>query len=137
LKSLPEQSNDGHPKLRRFDMFHKRFLFITLTLGAGAYLAGCAPASPPAGPGPGSFLPWNWFSGPTSFLLPLLLGVAVIAIALLFLRQGRASARPSARDIAQERYARGEITQQEYQALLRDLSEPAATRSPVQNQERA
>ena len=118
-------------------MLRKRFLFLTFVLGAGAYLAGCAPAPPPAGPGPGSFLPWNWFSGPTSFLLPLLLGVAVIAIALLLLRREGASARPSARDIVQERYARGEITRQEYQALLRDLSEPAATRSPTQNQERA
>ena len=125
-------------------MLRKVFLSIILALGAGASLTGCAPAPPPPGRGPASLLRWDWFAGPLSCLLPLLIGAVIIVIIALLLKQWpnatsvfSSSSRPSARDIVQERYARGEIDRQEYQRMLQDLAETEQVQSPVQNMERA
>ena len=80
----------------------------------------------------GSFGAWGW----AAMILQLVLWLSLIAgIVLLIVwavrRSGRTptalssyatSSQPSAKDILQARYARGEITREQYQQMLRDLS---------------
>lgn len=68
---------------------------------------------------------WGWV-----FLVLLLVGVAAVVVALVRLRTaGRgeqspgAAGRPSARQILDERFARGEIDADEYQQRVRQLED--------------
>lgn len=80
----------------------------------------------------GNFGAWGW----VAMILQLVLWVGLIAGAVLLVvwairRSGRTAAttpgyaisgQPSAKDILQARYARGEITREQYQQMLSDLS---------------
>jgi len=81
---------------------------------------------------------WDWMVGPTYCLTPLVtLAVIVLIVAvILSLLRGKgpsikssfksffeSPSGPSAKEIVQGRYARGEIDREEYQQLLKDLEE--------------
>jgi putative membrane protein len=71
----------------------------------------------------------GWMMAASSFLLLLIVGLAVVTIVAL-LRPGRAAAgsisRPSAKELLDQRYARGEIDDDEYYRRLSvlDSGEP-------------
>jgi putative membrane protein len=85
--------------------------------------------------GLGWFGGWGgWIPMIISFVL---LVVIIVALVLLFVwavrritrngyrsqaSMGQSSGQPTARDILQARYARGEITREEYQQILKDIS---------------
>jgi putative membrane protein len=61
---------------------------------------------------------WMWLWG----TLMMLSWVAIIAAAVWFLSRSRDGTRPSrAREILDERYARGELTTEEYRERLEEL----------------
>jgi putative membrane protein len=69
--------------------------------------------------------PWPWF--PFGFFV-VVIALVLTVRALGWGRYGGWGARggwvpPSAREIARSRYARGEITREQYRALLRDLDD--------------
>jgi len=57
---------------------------------------------------------WAWM-----FLIPILL--VLIGVGLYFLITGSETRRDRALEIARERYARGEITKEEFERITRDL----------------
>ncbi len=75
--------------------------------------------------------PWNWF--PWIMLFPLIFLTFLIVILIFMFRGGgpmcgnrgvQPGAQPkerSAREILDQRYARGEINQQEYQQMRKDI----------------
>jgi putative membrane protein len=66
----------------------------------------------------------GWMMAAASILAFLVVGLAVVAVvALLRLNggSGRGTSRPSARDLLQQRYARGEIDNDEYFRRLSTL----------------
>jgi putative membrane protein len=71
--------------------------------------------------------PWNWF--PWMMIFPLLfLTFLVVMLVLIFRRGGQVCGHNetlakdhSAREILDQRYARGEINQQVYQQMRKDL----------------
>lgn len=77
----------------------------------------------------GSFGTWGW----AGMILSMAIWVALLAAAILLViwvvRRSSASVsaysasgQPTAREILQARYARGEISREEYQQILKDLS---------------
>lgn len=85
--------------------------------------------------GVGNWSLWNVAGALVGTLAPLLflaalVGLAALAIFLVGRRPGPARNQPgsaaapaaSGRDLAQARYARGEITREQYSELLRELS---------------
>lgn len=119
----------------------KGFLLLaTLMLATGLCLGGCAPAPPPPPSlhSPVSVPGWDWLVGPMYCLTPLVTLAAIVLIiaVILSLLRGKGSSikssfksffespsGPSAKEIVQERYARGEISREEYRQLLKDLEE--------------
>ena len=80
----------------------------------------------------GNFGAWGWIAMILQmiFWLGLIVGI-VLLIVFAIRRSGRTSAsassyalsgQPSAKEILQARYARGEITREQYQQMLGDLS---------------
>jgi putative membrane protein len=71
----------------------------------------------------------GWMMAASGFLLLLIVGLAVVAVVAV-LRPGRAAAgsisRPSAKELLDQRYARGEIDDDEYYRRLSvlDSGEP-------------
>jgi putative membrane protein len=112
----------------------KRALTTGTAIGAGAVFAPvlARAAEPPAGPyGWGPQMMWGWggygmIFGPLFMILVL---AVVIAVAVLLVRwlagpwQGtpQTPPRPTALDILNERFARGEIDKQEYEERRRVL----------------
>lgn len=69
--------------------------------------------------------PWTWFGG--GFAILFIVGLIVLLVwGIAKLVQGGSSSSggqgKSPLDIARERYARGEITQEEFKTLKKDLS---------------
>ena len=105
----------------------------TLVLATGFCLEGCTAAAPPPPP-MHSFMPvpgWDWLAGTMYCLTPLVTLAAIVLIItiLLVLSRGKgpfksrlaSSSGLAAKEIVQERYARGEISRAEYRQLLEDL----------------
>ena len=72
--------------------------------------------------------PWNWF--PWMMIFPLLFLIFLIVMQVLVFRGGgpicghhetHTKKDHSAREILDQRYARGEINQQEYQQMRKDI----------------
>jgi putative membrane protein len=96
-------------------------------LAALLALPGLAGAQQPMHPGP-MHDGWGWMLLPGLFWL-ILIGGAIAAVILMIRARGgagsaasRPSARPSARDVLDERYARGEIDREEYLTRRDDLA---------------
>jgi putative membrane protein len=75
----------------------------------------------------GYFGSWGW----AGMILSMAIWIALLAVVILLViwavRRSSASAvtasgQPTAREILQARYARGEISREEYQQMLKDLS---------------
>jgi putative membrane protein len=80
--------------------------------------AGCAgPIGPPLGLGPG----WDELAGVA--FVAILVALAYRPIRKLFSNRLSAAKSSSPQNIARERYARGEITQEEFQRIMQQLSE--------------
>jgi hypothetical protein len=79
------------------------------------FLTGCAgPLGPPFGPGP---------EGDS------VLGILILLLAGVLHRSVRSRRKPERQDasaihVVRERYARGELTREEFQNMMRDLSAP-------------
>jgi len=98
-------------------------LLILCTVLALISLAGCAPTPAPPPAGPGIPLAREWLLPALGCLVPLL-GLALLALAGILLWRNRAALagkEPSAKEILQRRYARGELTKEEYQEMLQEL----------------
>ncbi|MBI4234349.1 MAG: SHOCT domain-containing protein [Chloroflexi bacterium] len=71
---------------------------------------------------------WNWGWGLFGLLWMLVFWGGIIFVVVWAVRRltehpaDRGAARPSPLDIARERYARGEITREQFEQLKRDLS---------------
>lgn len=63
---------------------------------------------------------WSGMGG-WMFLWWVLIIVVVIGGALFFIRQGKLNREKSALDILKERYARGEVSKQEFEEKKRDI----------------
>jgi hypothetical protein len=92
-------------------------MHMRLSLSASmSLLTGCAgPIGPPFGPGPEY----------DSFLAILIL----LLLAGILYRSVRSTRKPERQDapaihVVRERYARGELTREEFQSMMRDLSAP-------------
>lgn len=77
--------------------------------------------------GMGGWGPWGWFGGIIGFLFMIAFWVGVIALIIWGVRLLTRSSEPRTReqtplDIAKARYARGEITQEQFEQLKKDLS---------------
>jgi uncharacterized membrane protein len=94
-------------------------IFIALSrLSALILIAGCAgPMGPPLGLGPG----WDELAGVA--ILVIVVALAYRAIQKLFSDRLNAASSVSPQKIARERYARGEINQEEFERVLQYLSE--------------
>jgi uncharacterized membrane protein len=80
--------------------------------------AGCAgPTGPPLGLGPG----WDELAGIA--IVAIVVALAYRPIRKLFSNRLNLANSASPQNIARERYARGEITQEEFQRLMQHLSE--------------
>jgi uncharacterized membrane protein len=80
--------------------------------------AGCAgPMGPPLGLGPG----WDEFAGVA--IVAIIVALAYRPIRKLFGNRLNATSATLPQNIARERYARGEITQEEFQRIIKHLSE--------------
>lgn len=99
----------------------KRIHVLAVSSSAAA-LVSC-PAADRFGPmqGPGSGWPMMHYGGGLMWLIFVI--VAVIAIYLIVQAQRGGSARETPLEILKKRYAKGEITKEEYDRLRRDLSE--------------
>lgn len=95
---------------------------ILAVLSSAATLASCS-AADRFGPmqGPGSGLPMMHYGG--GFMWLILVIVAAIAIYLIVQAQRGGGTRETPLEILKKRYAKGEITKEEYDQLRRDLSE--------------
>jgi uncharacterized membrane protein len=81
--------------------------------------AGCAgPIGPPLGLGPG----WDEFAG--IVIVALIVALAYRPIRRLISNRPNPAHSTSPQDIVRARYARGEITQEEFQSLMQHLSQP-------------
>ena len=63
---------------------------------------------------------WNGMGG-WMFLWWILIIVVIIGAVTFFVRQGNANREKSALDILKERYARGELSKQEFEEKKRDI----------------
>jgi putative membrane protein len=75
----------------------------------------------------------GWMMAGASFLALLILGLAVVAGVALLRRSsgpGHGSLRPSAREMLDQRYARGEIDDDEYFRRLSVLDSSGSTTGP-------
>jgi uncharacterized membrane protein len=80
--------------------------------------AGCAgPMGPPLGLGPG----WDELAGVA--IVAIVVALAYRPIRKLFSNRLNATNSASPQNIARERYARGEISQEEFQRIMQQLSE--------------
>jgi len=80
-------------------------------------LAGCAgPMGPPLGLGPG----WDELAGIA--IVAIVVALAYRPIRKFFSNRLHAANSASPQNIAKERYARGEITQEEFQRIMQHLS---------------
>ncbi len=97
---------------------------ILAVLSSAATLVSC-PAADRFGPmqGPGSGWPMMHYMYGGWFMWLILVIVAAIAIYLIVQAQRGGSTRETPLDILKKRYAKGEITKEEYDRLRRDLSE--------------
>lgn len=68
---------------------------------------------------------WMWGAGMLLLWVVVLAGIGVAAYLYMRSRNHTESTRPSPEDIIRERYARGEITQEEYHRLKKDLAKTA------------
>ena len=66
--------------------------------------------------------PWMWLGHGLWFLLIAGLGIALVVVLSRYLGRGEGGGGKNARDILEERYARGEIDREEFLARKRDLS---------------
>ncbi len=74
----------------------------------------------------------NWWAAGSWMMLMMLVFWALIIVGVIFLVRwlaGQSSRTPSTRgtsslDILSERYARGEITREQYQQMRRDIEQP-------------
>jgi uncharacterized membrane protein len=103
--------------------------------GRGSWDSGWSMMGRSRGPGPwmmggpgawGRMHGWGMMGGAWVWVLVAILAVAVIVLAVLLAARGRRSspgARPgdSAREILAQRYARGEISREEYRQALEDI----------------
>jgi Short C-terminal domain len=81
-------------------------------------LAGCAgPIGPPLGLGPG----WDELAGVA--IVAIVVALAYRPIRRLFSNRLGTVNASSPQNIARERYARGEITQEEFQRIMQQLSD--------------
>lgn len=109
-----------------------RRITYAVALTVAASLAGASDALAQYGPGPGSGWGWHPMMGFGGGWIGIIMGFVfwgLIIVGLVFLvkwlvRSG--SAKPPARagralDILQERYARGEIDKEQYEAMKEDL----------------
>jgi putative membrane protein len=103
-------------------------------LTAAAALAATTPAFAQSGPGawnhPGMMWSGGWFMGPLMMLLFLVIVIAAVVLAVRWLGGsggdlGPGSRRPSAsaRHILEERFARGEIDEEEFRKRKQALEE--------------
>ena len=69
----------------------------------------------------GGMYPWMWFGGVGMFALWGVVIALVIVAIVRFSRRDGSLARHNALDIAKERYARGEITKDEFEQIRKDL----------------
>lgn len=99
----------------------KRMHVLAVSSSAAA-LVSC-PAADRFGPmhGPESGWPMMHYGGGLMWLILVI--VAAIAIYLIVQAQRGGSTRETPLDILKKRYAKGEITKEEYDRLRRDLSE--------------
>ena len=65
---------------------------------------------------------WGWGGWTAMVLMMAIFWAAVAAIVIWVIRSTRQSAGPSALDVARERYARGEISDEEFQRIKRGLA---------------
>ena len=74
----------------------------------------------------GSFGPWGWIGMILEVIFWIGLAIGLIVLFTAVLRGNRVSpalvSQSSAKDILQARYARGEITREQYETLKRDLA---------------
>lgn len=100
-------------------MKRKRILAV---LSSAAALVSC-PAADRFGPmqGPGSGWPMMHYGGGLMWLILVI--VAAIAIYLIVQAQRAGSTRETPLEILKNRYAKGEITREEYDTMKRDLTE--------------
>ncbi len=112
----------------------RKILSFAAFISPALWAAGCAPAPAPPPPGGSAVTPLRGvLVGPIGILSSLFM-LAVIALIIVavwaLLRGGVPSAGrrevhrlSSAKEIARERYARGEISREEYWQLIRDLED--------------
>ena len=95
---------------------------VLAVLLSAATLESCS-ATDRFGPmqGPGSGWPMMHYGGGLMWLILVI--VAAVAIYLIVQAQRGGSTRETPLDILKKRYAKGEITKEEYDRLRRDLSE--------------
>jgi len=114
----------------------KHLSIATVTVGIAALVVGplglpIGPGLAQGGPGPGQTMSaWGWGSG-FMWLMPLVmlawfaLMIAVIVLLVRWLgggNGGRSASTRNARDILDERYARGEIDREEYVQRKNDIA---------------
>lgn len=93
-------------------------LRVLSSLSVLILLAGCAgPVGPPLGLGPG----WDELAGVA--IVAIAVALAYRPIRKLFSNRLNATNASSPQNIARESYARGEITQEEFQRIMQHLSE--------------
>ena len=89
---------------------------MRVSLSIAMLLTGCAgPPGPPFGPGP---------EVDTAFGILVILLLAGLLYRVARVWQNSKHFEPPSIHIARERYARGELTREEFQNMMRDLSAP-------------
>ena len=63
-----------------------------------------------------------WGMGGWMFLWWIFLAAVIIAITVILARQGKVSPQKTALDLLKERYARGEISKEEFEEKRRDIA---------------
>ena len=74
------------------------------------------------GSGPWFLGPGFWFLGPLTMLVFLGAVVALVVIVMRRMCMSRGQRQDSAMEIVRTRYAKGEITRDEFEAMRRDLT---------------
>ena len=111
----------------------KHLSIATVTVGIAALVVGplglpVGPGLAQGGPGPGQMMSWGWgfmWLMPLVMLAFFALMIAVIVLLIRWLggeSVGRSASTRTARNILDERYARGEIDREEYLQRQKDIA---------------